>query len=275
MLNQTNKFFNTLPSIRQRMAEEVGEIIDTTIRVSVPAEVTDVSEYTTKQHVDVQVLIGFTKPDGTTVSAPQIKKVFVKLPVGGGFRETYPIKKGNLVTLHWTHRSLNEFLDNGATEVFPDQEDRWELRDCYATVGFGTRNNNSSPDANNYTFKGDNYSKVITPSGDVTISAKDVNNSANTFNYTASTSYTITSPETSVNASSTHTVTSPQSLFNGDVGINGLLQITSMTGYGGASTVSSDVNLQATELHADNGYNGTIGANQAFQVVDGIIVGLA
>ena len=273
----TNSFARSLPSLSQRIEQEQATYLNDKVRLSIPAIVLGVDDYPAHQCVDVQPLIGVTNEDGSQSDAPKLKKIFVKLPDAGTFRQTYPVKVGNLVTLHWCHKSLNEFLDGGGIRVYPDEEDRWDMRDCYATVGFGSRKVNQSPDPDNYTFSTDNgsYQLVITPSAIVTEKAESITRNCNKHSTNASNieensqSHTIDTQSLQVTSTAnnitgpldvTETITAP------------ILQAILQGPNGGPAT--SDTTFTATELHAGNGYNGQIIAtNGTFTVRDGIIIG--
>lgn len=287
--NLSKSFFTSLPTVKDTVSKEVFSIINQNVRVTLPAIVVNVGDYSTLQCIDVQPLIGATYTDGDTYKSPKIKKVFVKLANAGTFKQTYPIKVGDIMTLHWSHRDMNTYLNSSSkTEfVYPDEDDKWGNNDVYATVGFGTRSDNQSPDPDNYVFKTENgdYSLVITPSGDVTEDSKNKvsNNETSVENNNSSTVNTSTREENStahnINTD-TFTVTAPQST------VDGLLNITGVTsapifqgviqGVGGGNAISNK-EFSATKLHAGDGATGTVVTQNGItlQFVDGICISIS
>lgn len=137
--------------------------------IALPAEVVSVDDYETTQCVDVRGLINDVYEDGSLVQSVLIRKVFVKLPAGGGFSQCYPIEVGNLVTLHWAHRNLNTFLDNSGTSVDEPIEMVADIRDCWVVHGFGTRSNNQHPSKTDLITRHKNTTVTIKPDGSVSV----------------------------------------------------------------------------------------------------------
>lgn len=197
----------TIPEIFE---ESIENYVDQNLYLSVPAVVINTSKYSSQQVIDVKPLIGVVYPDGTEVEPAALKSIFVKLPHGGDFSIQMPIKVGDLVTLHWTHRSLNSFLNGDGSSSLESLEANFQPKDCYATHGFGTRRNNLAPSTTNFVIKGPKSNTVITPEGDIT---------------TTCVNSTLSCQTATVNASTSVTITSPISTFNGNVQINGALDV--------------------------------------------------
>jgi hypothetical protein len=140
--------------------------------IALPAEVVGVDDYETMQCVAVRGLINDVYEDEAIVQAVKISKVFVKLPAGGEFSQSYPIAVGDLVTLHWAHRNLNTFLDNSGQAVEEPINMVADIRDCWVTHGFGTRSTNQSPSKTDYITKCKNTTITIKPDGTVNIITK-------------------------------------------------------------------------------------------------------
>jgi hypothetical protein len=140
--------------------------------IALPATVVGVDDYETTQCVDVRGVINDVYEDEAIVQSVLIRKVFVKLPAGGGFKIKLPIAVGNLVTLHWAHRNLNTFLDNSGISIDEPINMVADIRDCWVEHGFGTRSNNQSPSKTNFIIEGDNTEITITPEGVVSIVTK-------------------------------------------------------------------------------------------------------
>ncbi len=94
----------------------------------------------------------------------------MKLPNGNGFSVKYPIAKGDLVTLHWCHKDLNDWLDSsGDEDVTIAKTKIYNLEDCWITHGFGTRKSHQNPSATDLIVEGDSTTLTITPEGVVTL----------------------------------------------------------------------------------------------------------
>lgn len=256
---------NRLPSFGERTTEEVNRIFHYTNKVSLPAIITSIDDYESNQCLNVKPLIGMTDRNGEEVQPPELKKIFVKVTHGGDFIESFPVKVNGLVTLHWTHRSLNDYISGSGRELsYPIPEDAYDMKDCYITLGFGTKSNNQSPSKDNYKFRTESntYSLVITPNGDLT---EDSNSVALTNKSTTVTteSVEITSPSNKINGPLDITETTTAPIFQG------VLQ-----GPNGGNAVS-DKEFTATKLHAQNGKSGSCltadGKTLVFQ--DGILIG--
>lgn len=286
----SKSFLNSIPTVKDTVSTEVFDNINQNIRISLPAIVLDVSKYPSTQCLDVQPLIGTTYADGDTSNSPKIKNVFVKMAAAGTFKETYPIKEGDLVTLHWTHKDLNEYLNSGSKDTYtlPDHDDKWSMNDTYAMVGFGTRNDNQSPDPDNYRFSTEegSYQAVITPEGDITEDSNNKQENNKTSVQVSSDSSTVTTGTLEEN-SDLHNITTQ--MFNvtaPQTNINGLVNITGVTsapvfrgiiqGIGGGNAVS-DKEFSATKLHAQDGASGTVTSQdgKTLVFVDGICVAIA
>jgi hypothetical protein len=137
--------------------------------ISIPATVTEVNEYETKQVVSVKPVINDEYKDNQLVKAITIKSVFVKIPSGGGFSIKLPIAVGDLVTLHWAHRNISTFLDGQGADVDEPIDMVADIRDCWVTHGFGTRSNNQKPSQKDYIVVGPNSKHTITPEGKSTL----------------------------------------------------------------------------------------------------------
>lgn len=288
--NLSKAFLNSIPTVKDTVSAEVFNNINQNIRISLPAIVLNVEGFATTQCIDVQPLIGTTYSDGDTSNAPRIKKVFVKFPNAGTFKETYPVKVDDLVTLHWTHKDLTAYLNLGSkTEAtLPDHDDKWSMNDVYATVGFGTRGDNQSPDPDNYRFSTEDgsYTLVITPTSNVTETSKSRTENNETSVQNSSTSSTVSTGTREEN-SDTHNintqafnVTAPQTNIDGLVDITGITSAPVfqgvLQGIGGGNA-TSDKEFSATKLHAGNGASGTVVTQGGITLVfeDGICISIS
>lgn len=164
-----------IQSTRDIVKEELRDFVRESLYIALPAKVLGVQDYESMQCVDVRGVINDTYEDDATVPAVLIKKVFVKLPSGGNFSIKLPIKVGDLVTLHWSHRSLNTFLGNSGDAVDTPIDRVSDVRDCWVQHGFGTRSNNQSPSLTDFIISGPNTEFTIKPDGITSlITASDV-----------------------------------------------------------------------------------------------------
>jgi hypothetical protein len=156
-------------STREIIQKSLTDFTREDLYIALPATVVGVDDYETTQCVDVRGVINDVYEDTSLIQAVLIKKVFVKLPAGGGFKVKLPIAVGDLVTLHWAHRNLNTFLDNSGQAVDEPIEMVADIRDCWVEHGFGTRSNNQSPSKTDFIIEGANTTVTITPAGKVSI----------------------------------------------------------------------------------------------------------
>lgn len=149
----------------------IQEYTEDDLYIAIPATVVGVSDYEELQVVNVKPSIDliFTEYNDHVVKSNVIKKVFVKLPAAGGFSVTWPILVGDLVTLHWSHRDLGDFLDGSGDDIEQSKHDVANIEDCWVSVGFGTRKNNQSPSATDLVLKNENLTVTITPEGNIDV----------------------------------------------------------------------------------------------------------
>lgn len=142
--------------------------------IGLPATVVNVDNYEKQQVVDVKPVVNDVYEDDMLVRAVTLKSIFVKIPHGNGFAFKLPIAVGDLVTLHYCHRDISTFLDGQGDDVDASLNLVADIRDCYITHGFGTRNVNQSPSKDNLEIVGDNTTITITPDGTLTTTTKKV-----------------------------------------------------------------------------------------------------
>lgn len=278
----SKSFLNSIPTVKDTVNKEVFDLIGQNIRLTLPAVVTDVGEYGDTQCVDVQPLIGATFEDNETYKSPKIKKVFVKLANAGKFKQTYPIKVGDIMTLHWSHRDMNTYLNSSSKSefVYPDEDDKWGNNDVYATIGFGVRGDNQSPDPDNYIFSTEDnkYRLTITPTGNTTEDSVDKieNNTNSTVNTETRTENSTTH---NINAGTSLNITTPVTNIDGMVNITGVTTAPIyqgvLQGPNGGNAVS-DKEFSAVKLHAGDGASGTALSDdgKTLVFVDGICVSI-
>ena len=266
MASQERNMIGRIKTVPQIMGETLHSYIKDQVFISLPAIVTKTDDYESKQTVDVKPLLGTIYPDGDIVDPVNLKNLFVKLPSGGGFDICIPIKVGDLVTLHWSHKSLDNFLASSGGQANNDLNNFLSRRDCYVMHGFGTRSNNQSPSATNFIIRGDNSETVITPSGDITTDCNSI---------------TINCKTATLNAETSVDVNTPITTFSTDVQINGKLDVVgevsseagmrapfygTATGLGGSMTIADIQVLNNVTINGKSviGHDHNNGANTPF-----------
>lgn len=195
----------------------IREFAEEDLYIAMPAKIVNIDNYESLQVVSVKPCIDQTFPDynDEKVLANTMKKVFVKLPAGGGFSITMPVAVGDLCTLHWSHRDLSDFLDGNGSDVTQPKNYIANIEDCWVELGFGTRKNHQSPSATDLVIKSDNTTITITPEGEIdinTASTTKVTSSAHTINTdltvtgnNSTTGNTILTGNLAVTGTTTHT----------------------------------------------------------------------
>lgn len=114
--------------VRRAMDARIADL-----RVCLPAKVTRYDA--AKQQVDAQPLLAdsIDGEDGAAVAVtlPVVTNVPVVFPGGGGFMLTFPIAAGDVVTLVFSDRSLDEWLSKGG-DVTPADPRQHHLSDAVA-----------------------------------------------------------------------------------------------------------------------------------------------
>jgi hypothetical protein len=181
--------------------------------IAIPAVVTSIDDYESLQCVNVKPLINdvYDSDTGKIVEARTIKKVFVALYEGGGFKIKLPVAVGNKGRLFWSHRNITDFLAGDGSAVDEPIEMIADMNDCWFEIGFGTRSNNQSPSATDLIITNDNITTTYKPDGNLSIvTAADI--------YAECVNAII-------KCSTKATVDSPESEFTGNVTIKGVLTV--------------------------------------------------
>lgn len=143
------------------------------IFISLPAKI--VSYDFATQKASVKPLINDKYSDGKTKVLPIINNVPVQFPSSQEAIVHYPINAGLEVTLLFSQRSLEEWLDNGG-EVVPDDPRINNLTDAIAIVGrlkpFGVPSLAENND--DFLIKFKNSKIVLKKNGDAEITATNV-----------------------------------------------------------------------------------------------------
>lgn len=220
------------------------DFVENDLYIALPAKVYGVDNYESMQVVTVKPCIDLIYPEynDTVLLSNTMKKVFVKIPSGGGFSVKLPIAVGDLVTLHWSHKDLGDFLDGSGDDVEISKEAVANLEDCWVTHGFGTRKSHQNPSQTDMIIEGPATTITITPEGKVTIKTDgDSELTSASHSITATTSITgktditgatTVTGDTTINGNSTTTgIATSTSVVTGVVGCTGM----TMAGTAGAS----------------------------------------
>lgn len=218
-------------SYSENLSKRLSDFTRENLYIAIPARIVGTQDYTKLQCLDVQPVFNdvFVKNDSIVQQAITLRKVFVKLPSFGGFSIEFPVKKGDLCTLHWAHKDLGAFLDSVGDENIDQSVFKianWE--DCWIEPGFGTRKTNLSPSKDNFVIKGESTTITITPTGEVTVD-------------TSGTS-TITSSGHTINANTT---------VNGNFTVNGAATVTD--DITGQSSITASNTVAAATVSASSG----------------------
>ncbi|AUR92163.1 hypothetical protein NVP1170O_050 [Vibrio phage 1.170.O._10N.261.52.C3] len=251
-------------SLNENIMQRVAEFTRENLFIGIPAVVEGVQDYESKQCVDVRPLINdvyFTK-NNTIIQASILRKVFVKLTEGGGFKIKVPVHKGDLCTLHWSHRDIGKFLQGQGEAVDVDISSVAELNDCWVELGFGTRNSHQNPSVDNLIVEGEATTITITPSGEVTVNTSGTS-------YLKSSHHTIDTDTTITG----NLVVKQNTTTEGDNTTNGNTQTDGTTTSTGLLTATAGV--QAPSYGGIGGAGGTMTIDSATITTDATIGGIS
>jgi len=212
-----NRLFDlSISTPREQIDNRLTEFTRDDLFIAIPATVVKVDEYESKQIVDVQPVFDLQWIDGRIVTASILKKIFVKIEGSGGFYIKFPIALGDLVTLHYSQKSISNWLDTEGSQLTQSVDYVARERDCWVVPGFGTRKVNQSPSQTNFIIQGPNTTITITPTGEVTLDTQG------NIDITTEGDVSVISTGSSYLKSSAHTIDT-------DVQINGNLTVTQTT----------------------------------------------
>ena len=166
----------------------VKEFVYSNINLTMPARVVNVSQYQSKQQIDVQPLVNDFDDDNEAIQLPVIYAVTVCLTEGGGALISVPIKVGDKVKLEFSKQGLDTYLEsNGTSPLTPSDKRKFAITDCFATAGCPTVSTTLRPNPTDVEIKFAGSSWKMKPTGSVTL---DV---ATDYNVTVGGNTTITS----------------------------------------------------------------------------------
>lgn len=175
-------------TFKDTVSDIVKEFVYNNINLTIPARVVSVSQYQSKQQIDVQPLINYFDDDNEAIQLPVIYAVTVCLTEGGGALISVPIKVGDKVKLEFSKQGLDTYLESdGTTPLTPNDKRKFAITDCFATAGCPTTSTTLKPNPTDVEIKFANSSWKMKPTGSVSL---DV---ATDYNVTVGGNTTITS----------------------------------------------------------------------------------
>jgi hypothetical protein len=160
----------TEKTFSDEVLRHIKEYVYSNINLSVPAIVTNVSEYSTKQLIDVQPLINYFDEDDEAIEFPIIPSVLVCLEEAGGALISLPVKVGDRVKLDFSKQSLDGYLSSaGNAPLTPEDKRKFALTDCFARLGCPTISTNLKPNPTDVEIKFANSSWKMKPDGSVSL----------------------------------------------------------------------------------------------------------
>tara|TARA_R110000787_G_scaffold201578_1_gene312390 strand:- start:3120 stop:3767 length:648 start_codon:yes stop_codon:yes gene_type:complete len=137
----------------------------------------------TKQRAKVQPSLNQKYNDDEIVELPIIHNVPVIHPSSGGASITFPVNKGDSVSLHFSERSLEEWLSVGGKNVTPDDPRQNNLTDAIAYIGLNPFSVTSPAENNTDLLIKYGGSKIkLKPGGVVDIESTTININATDVN---------------------------------------------------------------------------------------------
>ena len=162
---------DTNTTLRDLITQEILETLNSKIETVLPAVVTDVSRYKQFQQVSLKVVVNQVFPDGQALTGADLLHVPVVLPSGGGGALTFPISIGDLMTVVFSKRCIDEWKNGDGSALTPRLVRRFDKGDGIAIPGLSTTLNNVNPDPDNVVLKYAGSEVVLFKNGDVKVSA--------------------------------------------------------------------------------------------------------
>lgn len=157
------------------------ESLQSQIFTGLPARVTDVSEYESKNIIAAVPVIDMLHSDGQVSECPEIYNITVINPSAGGAVLSFPIKEGDIVWLEFSMRDITEWLEGNGESVTESTMRMHSMTDAVAIVGMHTKNTHHNPDPNDVVLKFKDNKVTLKEDGNVEIVTKSkfsVNNDA-------------------------------------------------------------------------------------------------
>lgn len=167
---------------------------------SMPARVLEVTAGEGIQYVRVQPSINKIYTDGVAVQVPEVNRVPVVFPSGGGGLLSFPIAVDDTVLLVFSQRNVKNWLAGDGSEVNPETLRTHSLNDAIAIPGLYPFDNNLTPNPRDVELKyndstillkQDGGIEVLTTSGDLNASSSGNTHISSDGTITVSTGSTI------------------------------------------------------------------------------------
>ena len=148
---------------------ELGDVIRANIEfylrhmfnTGIPAQITGIDDYESKQVINVTPIINNTYKDGVVLEYPELLDVPVILPSAGRGLLSFPVRINDVVWLSFSQRNLGEFKDGVGDEpaglpfqrFTPGTRSLNELKDAVAFLGGDTETSHLQPNPNDVELK--------------------------------------------------------------------------------------------------------------------------
>lgn len=148
------------------------ESLQSQIYTTLPAVVTDNSEYQATNTITVRPLIDYQHSDGGISECPIIYNVPVVNPSAGGGLLSFPIQVGDTVLLQFSMRDISEWLEgSGEATVEPTMRVH-DQSDGIAVIGLYTKNSHLQPDPKDVVLKFKDNSITLKDDGNIEVVTK-------------------------------------------------------------------------------------------------------
>lgn len=142
------------------------------IYTSLPAIVTDVSDYESNQIITVRPVIDFLHSDGAVNECTEIFNVPVMMPSAGGGILSFPVQVGDTVKLTFSMRNLETWLEGDGSSVVENTMRLHDLSDAIAEVGLYPKSKTLSPSPKDVVLKFKDNSITLFDDGNVEVVTK-------------------------------------------------------------------------------------------------------
>jgi hypothetical protein len=142
------------------------------VYTTLPAIITDTSEYESKNIISVRPTIDLEHSDGQVSECPDIFNVTVVQPSGGGGLLSFPLQVGDNVLIEFSMRNIESWLESDGGSVTENTQRFHDMSDAVAIVGLHTKNNHLKPDPKDVVLKFKDNKVVLKDDGNVEIHSK-------------------------------------------------------------------------------------------------------
>jgi hypothetical protein len=139
------------------------------VYTTLPAIITDVSQYESKNIISVRPTIDLEHSDGQVSECPDIFNVIVVQPSGGGGLLSFPLQAGDNVLIEFSMRNIESWLESDGGSVTENTQRFHDMSDAVAIVGLHTKNNHLKPDPKDVVLKFKDNKVVLKDDGNVEI----------------------------------------------------------------------------------------------------------